>query len=76
MALIPYFESRSVVDFYLKETRALGALKPTVSGIGFYLHKDLDAAEVGILSYLHEEFRAAENGISSTQRIPRGRGPI
>ena len=50
LALIPYFESRSVVD--------LGALKPTVSGIGFYLHKERGAAEVGILS---------------TQRISRGR---
>ena len=28
----------------------MGALKPTVSGIGFYLHKDFGAAEVGILS--------------------------
>ena len=28
----------------------MGALKPTVSGIGFYLHKELGAAEVGILS--------------------------
>ena len=46
--------------FYLEETRALGALKPTVSGIGFYLHKDLGAAEVGILS---------------TQRMSRGRDP-
>ena len=46
--------------FYLEETRALGALKPTVSGIGFYLHKELGAAEVGILS---------------TQRISCGRDP-
>ena len=36
----------------------MGALKPTVSGIGFYLHKDFGAAEVGILS---------------TQRMSRGR---
>ena len=28
----------------------MAALKPTVSGIGFYLHKDFGAAEVGILS--------------------------
>ena len=48
--------------FYLEERRALGALKPTVSGIGFYLHKDLGAAEVGILV-----------GILSTQRFRRGR---
>ena len=56
--------------FYLQETRALGALKPTVSGIGLYLHKELGAAEIGILStqrifvrprsgfHLHKEFRA------------------
>ena len=44
----------------LRGRRALGALKPTVSGIGFYLHKDLGAAEVGILS---------------TRRMPRGRDP-
>ena len=36
----------------------MGALKPTVSGVGFYLHKDFGAAEVGILS---------------TQRMSRGR---
>ena len=36
----------------------MGASKPTVSGIGFYLHKDLGAADVGILS---------------TQRMSRGR---
>ena len=36
----------------------MGASKPTVSGIGFYLHKDFGAAEVGILS---------------TQRMSRGR---
>ena len=36
----------------------MGALKPTVSGIGFYLHKDFGAAEVGILC---------------TQRMSRGR---
>ena len=36
----------------------MGAAKPTVSGIGFYLHKDFGAAEVGILS---------------TQRMSRGR---
>ena len=60
MALIPYFGSRSVVDFTSKETKALGALKPTVSGIGFYVHKELGAAEVGILS---------------TQRISCGRDP-
>ena len=36
----------------------MGALKPTVSGIGFHLRKDLGAAEVGILS---------------TQRMSRGR---
>ena len=36
----------------------MGALTPTVSGIGFYLHKDFGAAEVGILS---------------TQRMSRGR---
>ena len=36
----------------------MGALKPTVSGIGFYLHKELGAAEVGILS---------------TQKMSRGR---
>ena len=28
----------------------MGASKPTVSGIGFYLHEDYGAAEVGILS--------------------------
>ena len=57
-ALIPYFERRSVVDFTLRKGRALGASKPTVSGVGFYLHKDFGAAEVGILS---------------TQRMSRGR---
>ena len=36
----------------------MGASKPTISGIGFYLHKDFGAAEVGILS---------------TQRMSRGR---
>ena len=36
----------------------MGASTPTVSGIGFYLHKDFGAAEVGILS---------------TQRMSRGR---
>ena len=36
----------------------MGASKPTVSGIGFFLHKDFGAAEVGILS---------------TQRMSRGR---
>ena len=36
----------------------MGALKPTVSGIGFYVHKELGAAEIGILS---------------TQRMSRGR---
>ena len=36
----------------------MGASRPTVSGIGFYLHKDFGAAEVGILS---------------TQRVSRGR---
>ena len=36
----------------------MGALQPTVSGIGFYVHKELGAAEVGILS---------------TQRVSRGR---
>ena len=36
----------------------MGALKPTVSGIGFHLHKELGAAEVRI---------------SSTQRMSRGR---
>ena len=36
----------------------MGASKPTVSGIGFYLHKDFGAAEVGNLS---------------TQRMSRGR---
>ena len=44
--------------FYLEERRALAALKPTVSRIGFYLHKDLGAAGVGILS---------------AQRVSRGR---
>ena len=36
----------------------MGASKPTVSGIGFFLHKDFGSAEVGILS---------------TQRMSRGR---
>ena len=36
----------------------MAALKPTVSGIGFYLRKDFGASEVGILS---------------TQRMSRGR---
>ena len=36
----------------------MGALKPTVSGLGFYVHKELGAAEIGILS---------------TQRMSRGR---
>ena len=36
----------------------MGASTPTVSGIGFYLHKDFGATEVGILS---------------TQRMSRGR---
>ena len=36
----------------------MGASKPTVSGIGFFLHKDFGAAEVRILS---------------TQRMSRGR---
>ena len=39
----------------------MGALKPTVSGIGFFVHKELGAAEIGILS---------------TQRRSCGRGPI
>ena len=39
----------------------MGALKPTVSGLGFYVHKELGAAEIGILS---------------TQRRSCGRGPI
>ena len=38
----------------------MGALKPTVSGIGFDLHNKLGAAEIGI---------------SSTQRMSRGRDP-
>ena len=38
----------------------MGASKPTVSGIGFFLHKDFGSAEVGILSI-------------STQRMSRGR---
>ena len=56
----------------------MGALKPTVSGLGFYVHKELGAAEIGILStfLVHKECRAAEIRILSTQRIPRGRGPI
>ena len=58
LALIPYLERRFVVDFTQRKGRALGALTPTVSGIGFYLHKDFGAAEVGILS---------------TQRMSRGR---
>ena len=74
LALIPYLERRFVVDFTLRKGRALGASKPTVSGIGFYLHKDFGAAEVGILS--KRECRAAEIWILSTQRIPRGRGPM
>ena len=58
-ALIPYFERRSVVDFTLRKGRALGASKPTVSGIGFYQDKERGVAGVGILS---------------TQRMSRGRG--
>ena len=46
--------------FYLEERRALGALKPTVSGIGFHVHKELGAAEIGI---------------SSTQSMSYGRDP-
>ena len=38
----------------------MGASKPTVSGVGFYLHKDFGAAEVGILP-------------TCTQRMSRGR---
>ena len=34
-----------MVDFTW--SRSLEASKPTVSGIGFYLHKDFGAAEVG-----------------------------
>ena len=48
LALIPYLERRSVVDFIWRKGRALGTSKPTVSGIGFYLHKDFGTAEVGI----------------------------
>ena len=56
----------------------MGASKPTVFEIGFYVHKELGAAEIGILSTLlvHKECRAAEIRILSTQQIPRGRGPI
>ena len=54
---------RKAIRGYLEKRRVLEASKPTVSGIGFYLpmHKDLGAAEVGILS---------------TQRLSRGRGSI
>ena len=52
---------RKAIRGYLEKRRVLEASKPTVSGIGFYLHKDFGAAEVGILS---------------TQRLSRGRGSI
>ena len=47
-------------------------MKPTVSGIGFYLHKERGAAEVGILSTQ----RMSRGRDLDTQRIPRGLGPI
>ena len=50
-----------MVDVTSRKGRALGASKPTVSGIGFYLHEDYGAAEVGIV------------GILSTQGMSRGR---
>ena len=56
----------------------MGALKPTVSGIGFDLHNKLGAAEIGILS-TQRMSRGRDpdfNIILSTQRTPRGSGPI
>ena len=50
----------------------------TVSGIGFYAHKELGAAEIGILS-TQRMSRGRDpdfNIILSTQRTPRGSGPI
>ena len=51
-------------------------MKPTVSGIGFYLLNTKILARPRSGFYVHKECRAAEIWILSTQRIPRGRGPI
>ena len=72
MALIPYFESRSVVDFTYRKGGLCGLCSRPSPGSAFIYTKISARPRSGF--YLHKECRAGEIWILSTQRIPRGRG--
>ena len=74
VALIPYLESRSLVDFTQRKRGLWGLWSRPSPGSDFMYRKNLARPRSGF--YLHKEFRAAEIRILSTQRISRGRGPI